>query len=100
VGLNTTYAFLGSRNIVAFTGTEEPGSVSLELSGPMNITRTDNEAPFTVLGESNGILESVSFPEGEYTLTATPYSEQDPLFLVKMARNGKCKNLVVVIQVL
>ena len=47
-------------------------SVRLELSGAKTVTRTDNEAPFTLHAEGGEGL-----PPGAYTLQATAYSEAD-----------------------
>ena len=47
-------------------------SVRLELSGAKTVTRTDNEAPFTLHAEGGEGL-----PPGVYTLQATAYSEAD-----------------------
>ena len=47
-------------------------SVRLELSGAKTVTRTDNEAPFTLHAEGGEGL-----PPGAYTLQATAYPEPD-----------------------
>ena len=47
-------------------------SVRLELSGAKTVTRTDNEAPFTLHAEGGEGL-----PPGAYTLQATAYPEAD-----------------------
>ena len=47
-------------------------SVRLELSGAKTVTRTDNEAPFTLHAEGGEGL-----PPGIYTLQATAYPEAD-----------------------
>ena len=56
-------------------GTYKVGSVVLELSGPMSYSATENFAPFTLFGDSCGNFSGKILPEGDYTLTATPYSE-------------------------
>ena len=47
-------------------------SVRLELSGAKTVTRTDNEAPFTLYAEGGEGL-----PPGAYTLQATAYPQAD-----------------------
>ena len=49
------------------------GSVRLELTGPQNISRTDNTAPYTLFEDIIGR----SLPAGSYQLRATPYPEAD-----------------------
>ncbi len=49
---------------------ESTGSVLLELSGPESITRVESVAPYSLFG---GAFSSL--PVGNYTLTATPFSE-------------------------
>ena len=56
-------------------GTYKIGSVVLELSGPISYSATENFAPFTLFGDSGGNFAGKVLPEGDYTLTATPYSE-------------------------
>ena len=56
-------------------GTFKVGSVVLELSGPISYSATENVEPFTLFGDSNGKFNGKVLPEGDYTLTATPYSE-------------------------
>lgn len=61
-------------NIRANTNPSTVGSVSLNISGPVNNTRTESVAPYALFGDSNGNYEGVQFPLGTYTVTATPYS--------------------------
>lgn len=61
-------------NIRANTDPSSVGSVSLNISGPVNNTRTENVAPYTLFGDSNGNYAGVQFPLGTYTVSATPYS--------------------------
>ncbi|HMB62317.1 MAG TPA: T9SS type A sorting domain-containing protein [Eudoraea sp.] len=56
-------------------GTYKVGSVVLELSGPISYSATENFAPFTLFGDAGGDFSGKILPEGDYTLTATPYSE-------------------------
>lgn len=60
-------------SIRAHTNSFLTGSIVFSLSGPLTITRTENQEPYTLFGDSNGIFEGVVFPNGTYILTATPY---------------------------
>ena len=51
------------------------GSMSLELTGAKTHDQTENIAPYSLYGDSGGNLSGESLPVGEYTLTATAYSE-------------------------
>ncbi|WP_162558723.1 PKD domain-containing protein [Robertkochia solimangrovi] len=62
-----------SLNIEVATDPETTGSVVMKLSGALSNEVTDNTNPYTVFGDDSG----VSFPEGSYTLIATPYAESD-----------------------
>jgi uncharacterized protein YjdB len=53
----------------------EVGSVYLSLQGPINSSLTDNNHTYDALGAG------ITLTEGNYTLSATPYSQKD--------RNGK-----------
>ena len=65
-----------------------PGSVILSISGPINHTQVENIAPYSLFGDTPGkeMLNARSFPEGYYTLTATPYSEPDGKGIQGIAR--------------
>ncbi|NJO00705.1 MAG: T9SS type A sorting domain-containing protein [Bacteroidia bacterium] len=65
----------GPLSLVAITNPSEVGSVRLALSGPINQTRLENLAPYALFGDQGGDLVSKDFPVGDYTLTATPFSE-------------------------
>ncbi len=54
--------------------TEDVESVRLELSGAASQARTENVDPYALFGDSSGNYAAGSFPEGDYTLVATPYS--------------------------
>ena len=47
-------------------------SIRIQLFGPKNVTRTDNEAPYTLYAQDREGL-----PPGTYTLQATAYPETD-----------------------
>ena len=51
------------------------GSMRLELTGAKTHAQTENIAPYSLYGDSGGNLSGESLPVGEYTLTATAYSE-------------------------
>ena len=51
------------------------GSMRLELTGEKTHAQTENIAPYSLYGDSGGNLSGESLPVGEYTLTATAYSE-------------------------
>ena len=51
------------------------GSMRLELTGEKTHDQTENIAPYSLYGDSGGNLSGESLPVGEYTLTATAYSE-------------------------
>ena len=51
------------------------GSMSLHLTGAKTHDQTENIAPYSLYGDSGGNLSGESLPVGEYTLTATAYSE-------------------------
>ena len=54
------------------------GSVSLELSGTKTVSRTLDQAPYSLYGDdAAGALSGEALPAGSYTLTATAYSETD-----------------------
>ncbi len=50
-------------------------SVRLELTGAQTRTRTENQDPYALAGDSNGNYSNQNFGPGSYTLTATPYTE-------------------------
>lgn len=50
------------------------GSVFLSLSGPVSSTRTENTAPYTLFGDSNGIYQGRELSVGRYTVEAIPYT--------------------------
>ena len=51
------------------------GSMSLQLTGAKTHNQTENTTPYSLYGDSGGNLSGESLPVGEYTLTATAYSE-------------------------
>ncbi len=63
-------------NIVAVTSPDTVGSVVLHLSGPRRVTRTENQPPYALFGENKGKFRGRPLPEGNYTLTAAPYTEE------------------------
>lgn len=63
-------------NIRANTTPETVGSVVFSLSGPLQKRMTENVAPYTLFGDFQGEYFGENLPLGEYTLTATPFSEE------------------------
>ena len=61
-------------NIRANTEPNMVGSVFLQLSGPVNNTRTENVAPYALFGDSSGNYFGNELPIGEYVMTATAYT--------------------------
>jgi uncharacterized protein YjdB len=59
-----------SLNFRANTNSSQVGSVFISLAGPISSSRFDNEQPYTLLDN-----DGFDFPIGNYTLTATPYSQ-------------------------
>ncbi len=54
------------------------GSMRLELDGPVSASRRENApAPYTVKGENGDDYFGTSLPNGDYTVTATPYPGRD-----------------------
>ena len=64
-------------NIRANTNPETVGSVSIQLSGPVSETITENVAPYALFGDSRGNYRGKILSEGEYTLEAVPYTESN-----------------------
>ena len=68
----------GSYGMVAVVAADAGvGSVRLELSGAKSVTATDNAAPFSLHGETDGAVAGEGLPVGAYTLKATAYAEAD-----------------------
>lgn len=53
------------------------GSVKLELSGPISNMRIENTKPYAVFRNDDSNFFGREFVPGEYTLKATPYTEND-----------------------
>ena len=56
------------------------GSVRVELTGPVSVTRVEHTDDFLVSlfgDDGGGDYEAGWLPDGAYAITATPYSEQD-----------------------
>ena len=56
---------------------EAAGSVRLALRGPVAATVTDSEAPYLLFGGAGDDVQGGKLPDGEYTLTARPFSGPD-----------------------
>ncbi len=57
--------------------TEAVESVQLALSGTNSSSRKENAAPYALFGDSNGNYNAGALPAGGYSLSATPYSENN-----------------------
>ena len=53
------------------------GSVELELTGPRDVSRTDNSDPYSLYGDGEDGLTGEPLPTGSYDLQTTAYSEED-----------------------
>ncbi|MFN3137570.1 MAG: PKD domain-containing protein, partial [Allomuricauda sp.] len=51
-----------------------PGSVLLELTGPVTVSRLEGVTPYALFGDSSGNYNEENLPLGDYTLTATAYN--------------------------
>jgi ELWxxDGT repeat protein len=61
-------------NIAALTTRVPVGSIQFNLEGAMQLTRTENVAPYALAGDRNGDYYRWTPIVGSYTLTATPYA--------------------------
>ncbi len=52
---------------------ESVSMMKIQLSGPISWKTTQTEAPFTLFGNSGMQIKGRYLPQGDYTLTATPY---------------------------
>ena len=67
----------GSYGIRADVETDaEIGSLRLQLTGAEDVDKTENLAPYSLYGDSDGNLNGQALPTGQYTLTATAYAER------------------------
>ncbi len=57
--------------------TSDVGSVKFELSGENSTSRIENTPPYALYGHTNGNYSGNNFATGNYTLTVTPYAEDD-----------------------
>lgn len=64
-----------SLNIRANTTPANVGSVVFELQGTRKYKHTEDGAPFALFSNNKGNYFGSPLPEGDYTLTATPYSK-------------------------
>ena len=55
----------------------EIGSVRLELTGAKVVPHTDNAAPYSLYGDTDGTVQGEALPVGSYTLSGTAYTEAD-----------------------
>jgi Flp pilus assembly pilin Flp len=50
------------------------GSVTIQLVGPTNVTRTENIIPYSIFGDTDGDFAGGTLSPGDYTITATAYT--------------------------
>ncbi|GAB4397781.1 MAG: hypothetical protein OHK0053_14970 [Microscillaceae bacterium] len=63
-------------SIRVLTLPETVGSVGMQLNGPLNINRTENQSPYALFGDlPRWNYQGQFFPAGAYTFSATPYSK-------------------------
>ncbi len=55
----------------------DTGSVRLQLSGPVSNALTDNNVPYSSFGDSGNNYTGRTMQVGNYTLTATPYAQDN-----------------------
>ena len=53
------------------------GSFEIALSGPVSFTRTDNTSPYSLFGNDGANFTGRNLSPGNYTITATPYQENN-----------------------
>ncbi|MEM1339554.1 MAG: T9SS type A sorting domain-containing protein [Bacteroidota bacterium] len=63
-----------SLSIVA-EATSNSESVFLELDGAQSVSRTENVVPYAIFGDSRENYRGRIFESGDYTITATPFTE-------------------------
>jgi uncharacterized delta-60 repeat protein len=73
--LNLSILPKATLNIRANTTPARVGSVFFELSGEQSRKWTENGPPYALFGDIGGNYFSSPLPEGDYTLTATPYTQ-------------------------
>ena len=64
----------GSLNIRA-NATSDVESVLLQLTGSLTNLRIENVAPYALFGDRNSDYNGETFGPGDYTIAATPYTE-------------------------
>lgn len=61
-------------NVRANSNPSSIGSVYFSFTGPIVATRTENSAPYTLFGDSDGVYQGRELPAGKYVIEAIPYS--------------------------
>lgn len=61
-------------NIRANTSPGTVGAVQMEISGPLNASRLEKDAPYALFSDVNGTYTPRTLLPGKYTLSAVPYA--------------------------
>ncbi|MDX2306037.1 MAG: S8 family serine peptidase [Microscillaceae bacterium] len=65
-------------SILAITRPQLIGKVRFQLSGPLNVIKTETIAPYTLFGDAGeGQYDGVVFSAGAYTIQATPFAKKE-----------------------
>ena len=64
-------------NIRANVSGDEVKSIAMQLSGPVNRSWTEHQAPFALFGDEFGNYYGAEFPVGTYILSGIPYTGID-----------------------
>jgi hypothetical protein len=62
-------------NVRAETDPAIVGSVFMRLTGAVNASRTENEAPYALFGDKNGNYSGRMLPTGNYTMYSIPFTQ-------------------------
>lgn len=74
-GSTINLATLSTRSLsISVTSAAPVGSVKLQYDGQV---RTENVAPYSIAGDTNGVFNSMNLTVGSHNLIATPYSQAD-----------------------
>jgi len=63
--------------IIANTTPEEGVNVTMKLTGPLNVTRTESSAPFSLFGDVGNDISGSVFPPGDYRLEVSTNGDSE-----------------------